>query len=298
MSANGPLIRSHAVIFVASALLFISVVLIWHGLDRERQYQAAQASLAEAVARGAAGAIGLELGNLQHRLEVFVADYRTALGRLDQRPEDRALHEALERRVSRHFPEYFAFTLTDARGNPRLEDLEGLVGDVCRENLARYANRLETESGHPVSNEVFIHPQPGHYHFDIMAPWSDQQRRGIFFISIEPGALARTLQMYTIPGFDLMLVKQTDPSLIEIAAGGARDRLDRSLRLSDQEQDRVLARQSVAHSLWDVAVIAEPGLFGGYRQHIGRESLLVFLITAVVVIGFGIAGTRIPHEGR
>lgn len=63
-----------------------------------------------------------------------------------------------------------------------------------------------------------------------MAPlYSNGTSPGIFFISFYPSEIIDVLKTREVPGQNLMLVKQSGPSLIEVTSHGARDKLKRDI---------------------------------------------------------------------
>ena len=72
--------------------------------------------------------------------------------------------------------------------------------------------------------------------------------------------------------------------MIEVTAEGARNRMPREdYHLTPEELDRLLARHPVAHSLWQVADLAQPDLFAAYKRRTLGGTLLLLLAFSLVI---------------
>lgn len=258
-----------ALIFVALAIVAMGVVLAWTSQVRYREFEEHQRELMRSSAVGAAGEIGIFLNELRRSTRLLADKEGARLQRLMRDPEDDGLYDALQASVKSHFPEAFAFTIADNNGRPYVTDFEGRVGEVCINDIRRFA------SDHRHSG-VYVHPSNELYHFDVMADWErNGKSMGIFFVSFSTDIIARILKHGELPGHKLMLLKRDIPGLIEITSAGARVVLDREFKLSPEEMRRIGYSVPVDGTFWDLADMPEAGLFANARRDIWREALTI-----------------------
>ena len=171
--------------------------------------------------------------NREHeRLRAFVEEKDDEIRRIVGAAEDWAAIDSLQASVKRLFRGAFAFTVTDADGEPVFEDFDGLVGPVCRSAMATFAQSIDFgRAGYEIPP---IHPVPGAYHFDLVARWTlPSGEAGMFFVSMSPNRIAELIAAAEeVSGMHILLVNRDDPGLIEVTAAGARDVLKEHFRLT------------------------------------------------------------------
>jgi hypothetical protein len=131
-------------------------------------------------------------------------------------------------------------------------------------------------------NEIFLHPQPFHYHYDIMSPLvgKDGTKR-IFFASFYLDEIANILKTHEVPGQQLILVRQSDPSLIEVSRQGARDKLERDPRLSVDEMARSIVFENIPETDWRVVNLPDPNYEEKYVGGLWREVVIMLIILMI-----------------
>lgn len=267
---------------VGVMLAMVGALLAWHADVRYEAFRRNQENLMRSSVSGTAGEIGTYLTELRRSVHLFADSEKALLDALRSRPEDLALHDQLNQHLRLYFPEAFAFTLADHGGNPLLEDFEGLVGDVCQRDIKQFA----ADRAH---SEVYVHPHPDVYHFDVTVDWEkDGAAQGIFFVSFPAELLARALRHGQLPGHRLMLLHNRIPGLIEITDIGPRILLKRDFKLSPEEMRRIGYSLPVAGTAWNLVDLPESGLFENARRGITHEALLVmavFLMATAVMMG-------------
>jgi len=269
-------------ILVSVMLAMVGALLAWYADVRYEEFRRNQESLMRSSVSGTAGEIGTYLTELRRSVRLFADSEKGLLDKLRAHPEDSALHDQLNQRVRFYFPEAFAFTLADRSGNPLLEDFDCLVGDVCQRDIRQFA----IDRAH---SEVYVHPHPYVYHFDVTVDWEkDGAAQGIFFVSFPADLLARVLRHGQIPGHRLMLLHKKIPGLIEIADIGPRILLKRDFKLSTEEIRRIGYSAPVAGTAWNLVDLPEAGLFENARHKMVRDAYLTmdaFLVVTAVMIG-------------
>jgi diguanylate cyclase (GGDEF)-like protein/PAS domain S-box-containing protein len=219
--------RTYALILLVT--LLISAQIIWQVYRDYRQFsEFRQRSMQDATAN-AANQITQKLADLRTALGLFAEANDDLLRGLAASPNDQELFDRLSQRLGRHYPGYYALTLTDAQGHALYDDFGEKVGPLCQADIHTFTR--DWTSHRPV-----IHPGPGRFHFDIMMPWGGEVRKGALFASFTPDMLATILLSNRRPDFSLALTHAEEPGLIEITDQGGRDRLAGMHHLSESRQ--------------------------------------------------------------
>ncbi len=274
-----PLKRSRLFIVVCVLFLAITVILTWGVLERENDFSKQQEAIRQALLSGAAGEITAFVRNYQQRVHIFSAEYTHILEQLALSPEDGQLVATLEKRLDDRFPGYSNYALTRHSGELVLDRFEKDIGAICQSDLKHFSGGLKVNLNEDF-NPVYIHPQPGNYHFDVMSGWKGYNQNGIFLVSFPANILARMLKSYQIPGHQLMLVNRDKRQLIEITADGSRDKLDRDLNLNAKEQKQLKAATTIEGSRWLLIDIIDPQMSARNNRALRTEAGLILLIVA------------------
>jgi PAS domain S-box-containing protein len=181
------------------------------------------------------------------------------------------MQQQFRNKVLRHFPDFFAYTITNNLGEVLLDDLEGKVASLCQSDIHNFAAGEE--------QKVFIHPNPIGYHFDIMANWQNLAGdRGIFFVSLNPAVLARILSNSQLHDHRLILLHRDRSGLIEVTADGARSDLKSEINLSPEEMQRIGFTAAVEGSLWTLADLPAANLFAAQKNLLLQQAVSIFLV--------------------
>lgn len=252
-------------------LAMVGAMLSWNAHIRYREFETYQQRLMESSVNGTAAELGVFINELRRSVHLFSDKERARIDLLSANPDDEKTHEQLDRIVRTHFPEAFAFTLADNNGEPLLDDFDGLVGDICVNDMRTFSSQRE-------HSKVYIHPNPVTYHFDIMV---DREHNGdptgIFFVSFTTDILSRILKHGEVPGHKLLLLKQDIPGLIEVTSEGPRIKLQREFKLTSQEMDRIGYSAPVSGASWALVDLPDPDLYMNMRNTIRREAIFIML---------------------
>jgi len=247
-------------------LLMLAIVVVltaWSEITVYRTVVANQRQLARQSVEVVAAEISHYIANLRHSTRLLLQDRGGLVEALLADPEDSTRYRALAARLAAYHPEFFAFTLADSNGNVIYDDFGERIGALCRQDIQAF-----THGGN--SDNLHLHPGPGVYHFDVMQPWPvDDGSRRVFFASYRPNVVARLLQQGQVVGHRLILVRRDRPRLIEVTASGARDTLQRPIRLDDGEwrqQEKLGASLAVAQTNWQLLDLPDPTLFAQARR--------------------------------
>ncbi len=270
-------VRASAV-FVLLILLVASLLLILNGRSRYQDYREHQRQLAGRAVNAAAGEIGLQIAELKRRVSLFAQEEKTLIHGVAAQPEDDALNQRLTDKLDTHFPDRLAFTVTSASGDPLVYDFDDLIGELCQRDIRDFA-----ADQHPY--ELYIHPQPDAYHFDVMARWATPSgEHGVFFVSFHPRVVARVLANSELVDHRMLVLLASDPSLIEVTADGTRNKLSRDMRLSEGELRRLDATAPIPGTRWLVADLPEAGLHREVREQLWRETGM-FVVALALITG-------------
>jgi hypothetical protein len=135
------------------ALLLIAVFALqsWHDWQQVNQQQTTEALRST---RYTAQIVQRTLQEQRRMLNLFIEVQRGAIDRLITQPQATAPFAAISQAMQQFFPTAFAFTLADKNGMPVIDDFDGLVGDICQQNIQHFAHAGS-------SQPVFHSPAPG-----------------------------------------------------------------------------------------------------------------------------------------
>jgi len=278
------MLKRMEVFFIASMfILFTTVILVVYTMQREQEFITHNNDIQLAVVQGAAYAINLQLQNKRRHVRLFVDEYADLFLHLDKHPKDETKSKAIITRLQQRFPDFFTYTITDNQGEPILFDIDMLVGEACQSDLNNYASKMKWKHTE-LNNEVVIHPQPFHYHYDIMSPLQSKvSKTRIFFSSFYLSEIANILKTHEVPGLQLFLTRQSEPSLIEVSRNGARDKLKRDVNLSYDERTIIHAYQDLPESDWRLVVLPDSSIKQDYVNKLWEEVIIVLAIVALAL---------------
>ena len=263
--------KNYTSILIVFTLVLVGFFLSWY-VDRSYEsYYESQQVLAQHSTRGVARIIKLYINEVRRRVDLFAEEEGDVISKLSRNPADAEMHEQFTNRVKRHFPDLFAYTITNSLGEVLLDDFEGKVANLCQTDIHQFA------AGE--NQKVFIHPNPVGYHFDIMATWKHlAEDQGVFFISINPKVLARILANSQLHDHELILLHRDKPGLIEITADGTRADLQGKTNLGTEEMARIGFTAAVDGSLWTLADLPAANLFSAHKKLLWRRAVSIFLV--------------------
>lgn len=262
--------RHHVGYFVIVLSLFL-VLLGWIGYARQHDFYEYHVSTARESSSIAAVEITRFVEEKQRLVKLFTGDHHDLIQAVARNQDDADLYQQLAGRVEAYFPDHFTFAVTDARGRLLMDDFDGLVGELCLSDLREF---LETGRQQPR-----IHPHSEKYHFDVLAPLGADDAQGVFFVSFHADILGRVLNAIQNPGHQLMLMYPEAGDLIEVTADGARINWTRDdYRLAEDEKQRILHRQPMPGTRWEIVDLHTPTLFENHKDSLFGQSALIFAV--------------------
>ncbi|MGV6826969.1 MAG: ATP-binding protein [bacterium] len=268
--------RYHHQWLMVFLILFTALMLTWITTQRQADFRANQVRLASTSATATANEITLTISELRRNLTVFASERAALLDALLFNPDDEDRLDQLQEALTRHFPEHFSYSLSHLDGTVVIDDVEGRVGDVCLKDLRSFA-----KTRHPY--EVFTHPNPVGYHFDLPVTIShDDELIGVLMVGFSLDSIARRIGSGQLPDHQLILVKDDDQTLIEATEDGSRNQLGREFRLSEEEVSRILVSQPVQNTRWTLLDLPDAQLFRSYNEKLYLVATVLFLFVLLV----------------
>ena len=280
--------KNYTTLLIVIILILVGFFLALYVKDGDQGYLASQEVLMRHSTTGAARTLELYLEEIRRRVHLFAEEEGGIISELSRSPENEAMRQQFTERVKRHFPDYFAYTITDARGKVLLDDIESRVSELCQADIHHFVESNE--------QKVFIHPNPEGYHFDIMTRWqASGGHKGVFFISFRPTLLARILANSQLHDHRLILLHRDKPGLIEVTDTGSRDTLKDRISLTPEELRRIGFTTEVEGSLWLLADLPDAGLYAAHRKLLLGQAVSIFL---VFLLFSAVMYLLIRHEER
>ena len=268
------------------ALMFVlmtSIILIIYTMEREQEFITHNSNIQQASVHGAAYAINLQLQNKHRHVRLFLDEYSRLFSYLETYPDDEKTSANINRRLQQRFTDFFTYTITDQYGVPAILDIETLVGEACQSDLNNFVNNIKRNHG-DLHNETFVHPQPFNYHYDIMAPLqTGNSSVRIFFTSFHLNEIVDILKTHEVPGQTLMVVRQSDPGLIEVTREGARDKLTRDIHLTQDERSQILVYEDIPDTDWRLVNLPDANFEKQYLHGLWKEVVIILVIVTLAL---------------
>ncbi len=275
-------------------VIAIAFLLWWVEHERFALVAQADAEQVRAEALSLRSLISRTMTQQSALLALIAADRKDEIQHLVDNPFDWRARDDFFQHIQRVFPEVFTFTLADATGTPQLEDFDGLIGDVCRTRIHEFSTKDSLTENTMVSE---IHPTPHAYHIDLMTHWTlANGRRGTFFASIPPTAIAELLAASETSGRRYILVLADDPNLIEITSAGARDKLKRPFRLAPTEFKEWTLSLPVPNSRWMLRARPNYEWLTEERHRMRNQTAAIFGAFLIGSLGIMLVGMRAERK--
>ena len=277
--------RLEIFLIAAMFILITAIILIVYTMQREQEFKDHQNIIQQSSENGASYAISLQLLNKHRHVRLFLDEYAPLFSRLTMFPIDEKTSGDIKFRLQQRFPDFFTYTIANQQGIPTLSDMDSLVGDACQTDLKKFASIVQATHDTSIQNKVFIHPQPFHYHFDIMAPLkANTDNSSLFFASFYVKEITDILKTHEIPGQKLLLIKQSDKSLIEVSKEGARDQLSRDTHLSSEEQNSIRVYKNISNTDWRLIALPDTDFEKRYLYNLWKEAFIIILIVTLALL--------------
>ncbi|MCI0506654.1 MAG: hypothetical protein L0Z73_11160, partial [Gammaproteobacteria bacterium] len=275
------LLRKNYFVFILTMMLLTAVLLVWMTQLRLSAFHEYHRVTAESSVQGVAKLISHFMSEKKRQVKLFVDEHIEIIRKLAADPLDNEIRTHIDDRLIQYFPDRFAFSIADAKGNPLFEDFDGLVSELCLTDLKQF----------PASKAYnpYIHPNTEGYHFDVMTAYGGQGEEGIFFVSFLADQLGPVLASTQSAGHHLMLIYPEKQDLIEVISDGARIHWARDdYRLTDEERSRLTTRLKVPDTRWEIVDILDSEyMHNNYRNKLMAEAagiMSIFIIIGVAAV--------------
>ncbi len=268
--------RSSSALLILVLLLMVGAVLWWNAYINIKEYRTNQADIAVQSVQSAAVEITQRIDNLKTSLRLLVKGHQELFQKLALNPEDTDSYDRIAALLEKYFPSYYAFTIADEKGEVIYDDFEEQVGKRCRQDIKKFVS-----SGH--KSQIYVHPGPGAYHFDIMLSWTDKRGKpGVLFVSFKLSSIARILYQVQAPGHKLVLLHRTIPNLVEVTSQGSRDKLTGAFRLDSEQLKRILYTKEVDGTRWNLVDLYTEELFSSHTSHQVTQIILAMALFSMI----------------
>lgn len=266
---------SKYIISVFVLLLSVAVLLYGASSKNVNDFEKSHITLAENSVEHTSLLISLYLNNIRHDVNVYTIQFADEIRYLANNPHHEQTKLALSQSLRDYFPDAFTYTIANSSGDVLLDDVEGLVGKGCRENIRLFA--IDNQQSDAA---IRIHSDKYDYHFDVMNELQmDDGRIIIYFITFKPNVIAGYLEHIQPSNHQLYVIKQRSNNLIEVFSEGARVKLQRKdKRLSADEVNRIQAVADIEDTLWTIIDVIQQDVIVNEKQRIIYQTLLIFLV--------------------
>ncbi|MCK5360414.1 MAG: EAL domain-containing protein [Gammaproteobacteria bacterium] len=234
-----------------------------------------QSELSHSTAKGSASEISRFISDLERQLRGFTWDHANLLSDIvdDTTVLDHQIE--FESLLENEFPETLNYSIATKTGwlLAQSDDIE--IGELCKQDIRDFTLSKE--------NHLNFHPGSEGDHFDIMTSFKGENgKEMIFFISLVAEILSPILASHNLPDYQIFLVTNAMPGIIDISSEGTRQYISHSRELSKEELGRENSRIPVTGTSWQLVMIPDESIFNNKLREILWGSLLSLLIAAIL----------------
>lgn len=271
--------RTSSAAFVVMILGVAVVLLVWNGISRYHENLSLHHRLVERVTNAAASEVSQEIRELKRRVALFSEIESDLLSRVVLDPLDDISYQTLVSLVNQHFTGQLGFAVTGPEGELMAATHPGIDDPRLLEDIAAFARGAHTY-------RPYLYPVDDGYHFVIMTRWATLGgARGAFLVSFRPERVALLLKKYEIDNHRLLLVRSTDPALIEMTGMGARGAQGSPSRLDADARERLITSREVPGTGWVVVDRPSEAVYNEIKGDIARNTgLFISALVAMTVV--------------
>lgn len=204
--------------------------------------------------------LGLLFSELRRDVVLLSQGKKSQIEQLVATPQDLDLYEELLEGIKDIIPEVFTATIADSAGKAIIEDFDGYIQQVCINDISSYASNRTFP-------DLYIHPNPFLYHFDLMTMIPVENKEYIFFVSFDASLISQTLENNTLPGYRMLLVNTEIEDLIEVTKHGSRNLLDGNNQLSEEAKLNIVGEVDIPNTRWKLLLINSDSKQIGFIKH-------------------------------
>ncbi len=279
--------------YALAALLFFAVVTAFVSYFARQQltdFNQSQTVLAQSASAHARDVIEMYLANQRKAVSQFVQLHAELIRKLSSNSENAELYDELDLLVGANFPEVKTFTLADAKGNVLLAGSVDELDEACVQNIHMYAaDSSKADAG------LHLHDDETGRHFDVMSKLFVQDGRFIILFATFDTRELKQFLASAQPEHHRLYIVADDNSRIELTTTTAHQ-TDGYALLSERESKRILAREHVENTEWDIVDIPEQAMLKAAYWEIFSQSVLMLLIFVIAGLLALLHITRIEKQ--
>lgn len=221
------------------------------------------------------------LSNLQDKITIKSYQHSDDLIKIFQNPdENNDLLDTIQNKIKSELPNVNLSTMANDQGEMIVPDFDGYIDESCQENLKDFAEHNKFE--------IRIHPNSIQYHFDIMVRYFEpkNQLSGIFFTSFSTDHLKDILKQGEKEQNQLFLLFNPVPDLIEVSSEGSRQQLNRTIKLSAEEINRISISEVIKNTSWTLVNLPSRNFLTNKKMRVYAKSifeiLFLYLISGIL----------------
>lgn len=265
-------------IALAALTLFIVFVISWTQYTRYIQFSDYHKIISQHSTHTVAGSIRELMLQKTHLMKLFLEHYESNFQKVIDDVNNYTRIDYLSDEIREHFPQSFAFTITDDSGRPLLEDIESLIGPICLQDLQQYIQTGKFQQR--------IHPGMNDYHYDVVQSFNNGGKRYIFFLSFRAEELSNIITTSQAPSHQtaLILPQNDNKILLEVLSSGARNTVIRdSYYLSPSEKEQIIARENIEGTHWQVIDSYTAELYTDFIHALIKDTVLYFISYSIII---------------
>ncbi|MCK4709198.1 MAG: hypothetical protein KAU21_11325, partial [Gammaproteobacteria bacterium] len=217
------------------------------------------------------------LDNLRDKITIETFRHQDHLNDIFSSPEQHAgLLALIQGNIRQQLPNANTSTLANQKGEPLLPDFDGFIGESCERNLQQFASKN--------TFEIRVHPNMNIYHFDIMVKFDSGNNGspGIFFTSFTTDKLKSILKQGETEQNQLFLLFNEVEGLIEVSSMGSRLELDREMKLTDDELNRLSISEAIKNTSWTLVNLPDKNTHHNVINRIIELTLFKILLLYII----------------
>ena len=176
-------IRRAVNIYSVIVFLGFGLLLFWLALGRYEDFIDTHEKTAKKATEISAYEVSDIIKTKQLTVDIFVEDFHKLIAELLRNPDDRGLHQTLNNRLRKYFPDFFASNIMTSLGEPVIGDFEGDIGELCLADLKYFI-----ETSNP---SIRVHPNINVHHYDIVSGFNVNNKGQIFFVSFDLSGITK-----------------------------------------------------------------------------------------------------------
>ena len=188
------------------------------------------------------------LNQLQRDVLLLSQSHKEQITRLIDDPGDFEIYDSLIDEIKTVHPGVFAVTVADNEGKEIVVDYEGYIQQTCIDDISAFSSSRD----HP---DIYIHPNPYMYHFDMMKEIVVNDKNYIFFVSFDSQLISKILEANATPGYKLLLINKDINNLIEATVEGSRNVLDGNNFINDSDRENLIAETYIPETKWNLLLL-------------------------------------------